>query len=101
MKSKISNNYPQKNFKFNYNKLKGKQRYLSLLSQKEPEILTKWRKEQDELKKKLITEDDASLKEIKYIGGVDISFDKYDPTIGISALVVCDYQTLKIVYEDY
>ena len=101
MEPKISNNYSSKNHRFNYNKLQGKQRYISLLSQKSPEILSKWRKIQDVLKKKLITEDDESLKNIKYIGGVDISFDKYDPTIGISALVVCDYHTLKIVYEDY
>ena len=92
-------NYNSKDL--NYNRLKGKQRYISLLSQKEPEILTKWRKEQDELKQKLITEDDPSLKEIKYVGGVDISFDKFDSSIGISALVICDYKTLKIVYEDY
>ena len=101
MKSKTSYNYSSKNHHSNYNKLQGKQRYFSLLSQKSPEILSKWRKIQEELKKKLITEDDESLKNIKYIGGVDISFDKYDPTIGISALVICDYQTLKIVYEDY
>ena len=93
MSSKRYNNY--------YNKLEGKERYDSLLSQKEPEVLCKWRKEQAELKKKLIKEDDPSLKEIKYIGGVDISFDKYDSTIGISALIICDYKTLKIVYEDY
>ena len=92
-------NYNSKDL--NYNRLKGKQRYISLLSQKGPEILTKWRKEQDELKQKLITEDDPSLKEIKYVGGVDISFDKFDSSIGISALVICDYKTLKIVYEDY
>ena len=92
-------NYNSKDL--NYNRLKGKQRYISLLSQKEPEILTKWRKEQDELKQKLITEDNPSLKEIKYVGGVDISFDKFDSSIGISALVICDYKTLKIVYEDY
>ena len=93
MSSKRYNNY--------YNELEGKERYYSLLSQKEPQILSKWRKEQEELKKKLLKEDDPSLKEIKYIGGVDISFDKYDSTIGISALIVCDYKTLKIVYEDY
>lgn len=92
-------NYNSKDL--NYNRLKGKQRYISLLSQKGPEILTKWRKEQDELKQKLITEDDPSLKEIIYVGGVDISFDKFDSSIGISALVICDYKTLKIVYEDY
>ena len=87
--------------KVDYNKLEGQKRYKALLSQKEPEILSKWRKEQDELKQKLIQEDDPSLKDIKYIGGVDISFDKYDSSIGISALIVCDYKTLKIVYEDY
>ena len=85
----------------NFNKLEGSKRYKALLSQKEPEILNKWRIEQEELKKKLIKEDDPCLKEIKYIGGVDISFDKYKSDIGISALVICDYKTLKIVYEDY
>ena len=101
MSSKRYNNYKLKYPNYNYDKLEGKQRYISLLSQKEPEILSKWRKEQEELKKKLIKEDDPSLKEIKYIGGVDISFDKNDSSIGISALVICDSKTLKIVYEDY
>ena len=101
MKLSKYKNYSSKNQNFNYNNLQGKQRYISLLSQKDPQILSQWRKTQDELRKKLITEDDESLKEIKYIGGVDISFDKYDQTIGISALVICDYHTLKIVYEDY
>lgn len=35
----------------------GKSKYENLLFQKEPEILEKWRKEQEELKKKLIIED--------------------------------------------
>jgi len=81
--------------------LEGQELYQARLSQKEPEILNQWRKEQDKLKKKLIQTDDPVLKDIKYIGGVDISFDKYDSKIGISALVICDIKTLKIVYEDY
>ena len=101
MSSKRYNNYKLKYPNYNYDKLEGKQRYISLLSQKEPEILSKWRKEQEELKKKLIKEVDTSLKELRYIGGVDISFDKNDSSIGISALVICDSKTLKIVYEDY
>ena len=46
MKSRISNDYPSKNKKFNYNKLKGQQRYLSLLSQKKktPKLIKrKWK----------------------------------------------------------
>ena len=81
--------------------LEGQELYQARLSQKKPEILNQWRKEQDKLKKKLIQTDDPVLKDIKYIGGVDISFDKYDSKIGISALVICDIKTLKIVYEDY
>ena len=53
----------------NFNKLEGSKRYKALLSQKEPEILNKWRIEQEELKKKLIKEDDTCLKEIIYRRG--------------------------------
>jgi len=90
-----------------FNDLEGQERYNALISQKEPEILKKWGEEQYELKKKLIKTDDPMLKNIKYIGGVDISFqkdinkDKDEPKMGISALVICDIKTLKIVYEDY
>ena len=51
MSSKRYNNYKLKYPNYNYDKLEGKQRYISLLSQKEPEILSQWRKEQEELKK--------------------------------------------------
>lgn len=94
--------------KVNYNDLEGQERYDALISQKDPEILKKWGKEQYELKEKLKKTDDPSLQNIKYIAGVDISFlksennnDKNSPQIGISALVICEYKTLKIVYEDY
>ena len=120
----------------NYHNLKGQARYNKLLSQKNKEIREKWKKEQNELKKKLIKIDEHNwtineenmekdLKKVeksgtnninsinivkekdkkdklRYVGGVDISFDKYHKDIGISGLVVCDIDdNLKIVYEDY
>ena len=48
-----------------------------------------------------IIEEDKKEK-LRYIGGVDISFDKYDKNVGISGLVVCDVEdNFTIVYEDY
>ena len=105
MKSNNKTNY--NNNSIDFNDLEGQERYNALLSQKETEILKKWSKEQFELKSKLIKEDDEILKNIKYIGGVDISFQKNKnknkdfPELAISALVILDYKTLKIVYEDY
>lgn len=102
-----SNNKTNCSDTIDFNELEGQERYNALLSQKDPEILQKWSKEQFELKNKLLKEDDSVLKDIKYIGGVDISFQKNNnknkdsPILGISALVILDYKTLKIVYEDY
>ena len=108
-----------------YNGLKGQARFKKLLSQKDKETRKKWEKEQIELKKQLIQTDqhnwtinnekksksnntinvineDNKKEKLRYIGGVDISFDKYDKDVGISGLVVCDVeQDFKIVYEDY
>ena len=39
---------------------------------------------------------------LRYVGGVDISFDQNDKDVGISGLVVCDIEKdFEIVYEDY
>jgi deoxyinosine 3'endonuclease (endonuclease V) len=90
----------------------GKTKFEELISLKDPEILENWRKEQDELKSKLIKTDfknwnlnndpnnKDNYEELKYIGGVDISASKHNPNIAVSALVICD-RNLKIVYEDY
>ena len=83
------------------NSLKGKKRYQTLLSQVDQEKLRNWEKEQESLKNRLSNEDDPLLQDIMYIGGMDISYDKFDKKIGISGLVVLDYKSLKIVYEDY
>ena len=87
-----------------------KSKYNNLINSKEPEILEEWRKEQDNLKQKLIKSDfynfnldnnnSTNITELKYIAGMDISAIKHNPNIAVSALVICD-RNLKIVYEDY
>ncbi|CAI9094865.1 OLC1v1030678C1 [Oldenlandia corymbosa var. corymbosa] len=68
----------------------------------------------DSLKTKLIIEDDFNWKlsgggeeaeedcreTLKYVGGVDLSFSKDDPSIACGALVVLDLDNLNVVYED-
>ena len=87
-----------------------KTKYNELIKLKEPEILENWRKEQDDLKKKLIKTDfynfnldntnNNNITELKYIAGMDISASKKNTNIAVSALTICD-RNLKIVYEDY
>nr|CAD1832045.1 unnamed protein product [Ananas comosus var. bracteatus] len=75
-----------------------------------------WIKTQDLLKKKLVLEDDFGWKvpskesslggsdnkeKLKYIGGVDISFLKEDPSLACGAVVVLDADTLKVVHEEF
>lgn len=38
---------------------------------------------------------------MKYIGGVDISFLKDDSSVACGTLVVLDFETLDVVYEDF
>ena len=97
---------------YDYNELKGQARFKKLLSQRDEQTREKWMKEQNDLKTKLIQTDVHNWKvnlkvgeegeKLRYIGGVDISFDKYDKDVGISGLVVCDIEKdFEIVYEDY
>ncbi|WOL05512.1 hypothetical protein Cni_G14241 [Canna indica] len=75
-----------------------------------------WMGAQESLKKQLILEDDFSwevpsqgwasedglrTKKLKYIGGVDISFLKEDPSVACGALVVLDGETLEVVHEEF
>ncbi|XLT25832.1 endonuclease V isoform X3 [Arachis ipaensis] len=71
-----------------------------------------WIAAQDLLREKLIREDsftwkipeDRSDSEeglLRYIGGVDISFSKDDPSMACGTLVVLDLRTLQVVYEDF
>ncbi|TXG62418.1 hypothetical protein EZV62_013781 [Acer yangbiense] len=74
-----------------------------------------WIEVQDELKKRLVTEDDFTWKLpsqiekeeeeedgalLKYVGGVDISFSKEDPSIACGCLIVLQLKTQQIVYQD-
>jgi len=73
---------------------------------------------QDILREKLITEDSFSWKlstkgasqgepgyekgeELRYVGGVDISFSKDDPSKACGTLVVLDFHTLQLLYQDF
>lgn len=65
------------------------------------------------LKQRLVTEDDFTWKlstttsteeeveMLRYVGGVDVSFSKEDPSVACGTLVVLDTQNLQVVYEDY
>ncbi|KAG6706327.1 hypothetical protein I3842_07G218300 [Carya illinoinensis] len=73
---------------------------------------------QDMLRRRLVTEDDFAWKlpkttsrgreeepeeveMLRYIGGVDVSFSKEDPSVACGTLVVLDIQNLQVVYEDF
>lgn len=60
-----------------------------------------WIKEQDELKKRVLHTDQINSTEIKYVAGVDSSFDKNDPDRACAYLVVLDYATFNPVYENH
>ncbi|KAL3498180.1 hypothetical protein ACH5RR_040912 [Cinchona calisaya] len=69
------------------------------------QLQEKWLGIQDKLKKKLImveeeqTEDEWHEK-LEFVGGVDLSFSKEDPSIACGTLVVLDLHNLNVVYED-
>ncbi|XP_022638145.1 endonuclease V isoform X2 [Vigna radiata var. radiata] len=73
-----------------------------------------WITTQDILREKLITDDSFSWKlssegepgykkgeELRYVGGVDISFSKDDPSKACGTLVVLDFHTLQVLYQDF
>ncbi|KAL8521587.1 hypothetical protein ACS0TY_011927 [Phlomoides rotata] len=86
-----------------------------------PQFRNKWIEIQESLKKKLITKDRYSWKLppmeglyfegtaenqdcysgeiLKYVGGVDLSFSKNDPSIACATLAVLDISTLEVVHE--
>ncbi|XP_019197700.1 PREDICTED: endonuclease V [Ipomoea nil] len=85
-------------------------------SDSSPEHRSKWIQIQDSLKGNLITKDDfkwrlptkddgeeavKSGEVLKFVGGVDLSFSRADPSVACGSLVVLDLQTLRVVYEDY
>ncbi|XP_024005082.1 endonuclease V isoform X1 [Eutrema salsugineum] len=75
--------------------------------------LENWTEEQDRLKKKLIAYDDFPWKlssslelpqgseMLNYVGGVDMSFSKEDPSIACACLVVLELPSLRVVHHDF
>ncbi|KAL5714546.1 hypothetical protein ACHQM5_016490 [Ranunculus cassubicifolius] len=66
---------------------------------------SEWVQTQEQLKSRLILEDEFTWTlptTLKYIGGVDLSFSKDDPSIACGALVILDLNNdLNVVYEDF
>ncbi|KAL2608199.1 hypothetical protein R1flu_026772 [Riccia fluitans] len=83
-----------------------------------------WMREQEVLKSRLVLQDEFSWalgpsieqngsssaidvsasntkERLRYVGGVDLSFSKSDPSFACGALVVLDFETLEVVYEDF
>ena len=52
-------------------------------------------------KKAIIRTDVINPRNIKYVGGFDISFDKKDNTKGCAYLTIINIETNDIVYEDH
>jgi len=80
-----------------------------ILSEEEERTRLEWEQEQETLKTQLITFDDFdwSMQDnsLKYIGGVDISFNpenrEGNVNDAVASLVVCSYPDLKVVYEAF
>ena len=65
-------------------------------------LLNEWATFQTENKDKIIKENKFVGKEIQYVGGLDISFDKNDNDNACAYLTIVDIlDNNKIVYEDY
>ncbi|RHZ61727.1 hypothetical protein Glove_346g34 [Diversispora epigaea] len=71
-----------------------------------------WARKQSELKLKLIEVDDLSFTShekdgtiefqgLRYIGGVDVSFLENNDQEAVASLVVLEYPSLEVIYEDF
>jgi len=63
--------------------------------------LSSWRTLQQQLAAQVITTDSFDPKDIKLVGGLDISFSPTDQNLGCAYITVVKYDTLEIVYENY
>jgi deoxyinosine 3'endonuclease (endonuclease V) len=62
---------------------------------------SEWEQYQIEKSKEIILTDSVDIKNVVYIGGLDISFDKMDDSRGCAYLTIYDVKNQKIVHEDY
>lgn len=109
--AKVIVNIEQEESKARGGKGKGKsqRKFERLQDQVDEEVRAKWEAEQNALKEKLIEEDsfdwildqDSSKSTLKYVGAIDISYSKNDQKKAVAALIVCEYPSMKVVYEDF
>jgi deoxyinosine 3'endonuclease (endonuclease V) len=64
---------------------------------------TDWDKFQIDLSSKRIEYDDlpfdSGFKDLKYVGGCDVSFVKDDQSVGVATIVILKYPSLKLIYS--
>jgi len=74
----------------------------NLLDSVKEEIHERWKVEQKELSERLITENERKLnfQNVKYLGGMDISFVK-NTNYACASLVVMEHTGHEVVYEDH
>ena len=73
------------------------------------QIKERWETEQNQLKQQLIEENrfdwildsDPSKTTLTRVGAIDISYSKSDGIRAVAALIVLEYPSMKIIYEDY
>ena len=60
-----------------------------------------WEKEQDVLKKRLILDDKIDYKLCKRVAGVDISFVKGDDETACAGIVILNYPSMTVMYQEF
>lgn len=91
-------------------KKKSQTKYEELQAKVDQEIKDKWEIEQNALKQNLKEYDDfnwtlnaydPSQTPLSLIGAIDISYSKTDDKKAVAALIISEYPSLKVIYEDY
>eukprot|EP00347_Sterkiella_histriomuscorum_P021420 403334040 len=92
-------------------KSKKQSKFDKLQEEVDEEVRDKWMLEQNTLKQQLIEDEDKfswvidpsnySNSTLRYIAAIDISYSKTDDRKAVAALIVCQYPTMKILYEDF
>ncbi|KAG2187878.1 hypothetical protein INT44_000628 [Umbelopsis vinacea] len=60
-----------------------------------------WQREQDRLKKLIRLNNDVTLAQLKYVGGVDLSFPLNDSDHAVACVVVLEFPSLKVIHSLY
>ena len=69
----------------------------------------RWKLEQRQLRDQLVLSDEHEWqvenpkkpKYLKYVAGLDVSYSKIDFQRAVAALVICEYPSMRVLYDDY